>query len=150
MYFKGDFAMWCSSCNGEIACDAQVCSKCFSMRKCPCGSFVPMLRRQWVDWCDVCHHKRAWMCGECHSAGFRRRLCDSSTCSSTVDSRSFALCPRSDVARQTFELSMMVREDKARPLLVTEVVLRKLSLNTPNRAFGTPRGFCDTPLETVH
>ena len=113
-YCNGDFAMWCSSCNGEIACDVQVCRKCFSMRKCPCGSFVPGLRRRCAtvaDWCDVCHHKRAWIYGECRYAGLRRRLCNSSTCSSTVDPRSFALCPRSDVARETSERSKMRREE---------------------------------------
>ncbi len=89
------------------------------------------------------------MCGECHAAGFRRRLCDSSACSSTVDPRNFALCPRSDVARETFELGKMRREDKARPLLVTEVFLRKLSLNTPNGAFWEPWGHLWTNLENM-
>ena len=120
-YCERNFAMWCSSCNGKLAIDARACSKCFSMRTCPCGRFVPtyipatftfgvrILHREWIDRCAVCHHTRAWMCGECHAAGFRRRLCASSTCSSTVDPWSLALCPRSNVARQTLELRKIDR-----------------------------------------
>ncbi len=106
----------------------------------------PRLHDKEAGWCRECNQFLARWCKKCNSedelqsglcsrcAGLvvpgSRQYSRPTLCSSTVDPRSFALCPRSDVARQTFELSKMVREDKARPLLVTEVHVSKISDET--------------------
>lgn len=123
-YCNTTFTPWnCRTCQEKYGL-LPVCNKCFSRRQCACGSFVSGKTRfnaDVADRCTVCHHYRAWICGDCREAGFKRRVCNSATCCNTVESKLVTLCPRSDNTRADFELDKMMKEDKRTALKVCDV-----------------------------